>query len=92
MGKRTTTGAEETSPEAKPAEGTEKPKKVKRTKKNVPIGIVHIHASFNNTLITITDPAGNTLSWSSSGAPFRSSSKVLEPGASPHLGPCLPLV
>lgn len=43
-----------------------KPKK-KRIKKNVPVGIVHIHASFNNTLITITDPSGNTISWSSAG-------------------------
>ncbi len=46
-----------------------KPKKVKKRKekKNVPTGIVHINASFNNTVVTITDPAGNVVSWSSSG-------------------------
>ena len=40
----------------------------KREKKNVPIGIVHIHASFNNTIISITDAKGDVLAWSSSGA------------------------
>ena len=39
----------------------------RRDKKNVPRGQVHIHASFNNTIITITDMEGNTLSWASSG-------------------------
>jgi len=39
----------------------------KREKKNVPVGIAHIHATFNNTIITITDPQGNVLAWSSSG-------------------------
>lgn len=39
----------------------------RRGKKNVPHGQVHIHASFNNTIITVTDLAGNTLSWASSG-------------------------
>ncbi len=37
-------------------------------KKNVPMGIVHINASFNNTQITITDLEGNAVVWSSSGA------------------------
>jgi len=39
----------------------------KKEKKNVPHGIAHIHASFNNTIVTITDPRGNVLSWSSAG-------------------------
>ncbi len=39
----------------------------KREKKNVPVGIAHIHATFNNTVVTITDPNGNALSWSSAG-------------------------
>ena len=39
----------------------------KRIKKEVADGIVHVHASFNNTIITITDPTGNTISWSSAG-------------------------
>lgn len=38
-----------------------------KEKKNVPVGVVHITASFNNTLITITDPQGNVISWSSAG-------------------------
>jgi len=40
----------------------------KRVKKNVAAGIVHIAASFNNTMVTITDVSGNVLSWSSAGA------------------------
>lgn len=39
-----------------------------RTKKKVQTGIVHIRATFNNTLVTITDPNGNVISWSSAGA------------------------
>ncbi len=35
----------------------------KKIKKNVSEGIAHVHASFNNTIITITDRQGNTLSW-----------------------------
>ena len=41
---------------------------VRRERKNVPHGQVHIHASFNNTIITITDLQGNTLCWASSGS------------------------
>ena len=39
----------------------------KRVKKNVEHGQAHIQASFNNTIVTITDTQGNTISWSSSG-------------------------
>lgn len=39
----------------------------RKEKKNVPFGIAHIHATFNNTIITITDPNGNVLAWSSTG-------------------------
>ena len=39
----------------------------KKIKKNVAEGIAHVHASFNNTIITITDRQGNALSWASSG-------------------------
>jgi small subunit ribosomal protein S11 len=42
--------------------------KKRRLKKNIPLGIAHIHSTFNNTIITITDPAGNAIAWSSSGA------------------------
>jgi small subunit ribosomal protein S11 len=48
----------------------------KKEKKSVPFGLVHVQASFNNTIITITDPIGNVLSWSSSGSlGFRGSRK-----------------
>ena len=40
----------------------------KRVKKNVALGVVYINATFNNTMITITDVSGNVLSWSSAGA------------------------
>jgi small subunit ribosomal protein S11 len=39
----------------------------KKEKKNVPHGVAHIHATFNNTIVTITDPMGNVISWSSAG-------------------------
>jgi small subunit ribosomal protein S11 len=39
----------------------------KKEKKNISSGVVHIQSTFNNTIISITDPAGNVLSWSSSG-------------------------
>jgi small subunit ribosomal protein S11 len=48
----------------------------KKERKHVPFGIVHIQASFNNTIVTITDPNGNVLSWKSSGSlGFRGSRK-----------------
>ena len=48
----------------------------KKEKKNVPVGLCHIQATFNNTIITFTDQLGNTLSWSSSGSlGFRGSRK-----------------
>ncbi|ABK98335.1 30S ribosomal protein S11 [Pelobacter propionicus] len=40
----------------------------KRERKNVTNGVAHIHATFNNTMITIADTAGNVLAWSTSGA------------------------
>lgn len=44
--------------------------KVRRRKvrKNIPNGIAHIHSTFNNTIVTITDASGNALAWSSAGA------------------------
>ena len=48
----------------------------KRVKKQVSDGIAHVHASFNNTIITITDRQGNALSWATSGGSgFRGSRK-----------------
>jgi small subunit ribosomal protein S11 len=40
----------------------------KKEKKNIASGIVHIQATFNNTIVTITDKKGNTISWSSAGS------------------------
>ena len=48
----------------------------KKVRKNVSDGIAHVHASFNNTIITITDRQGNALSWASAGgAGFKGSRK-----------------
>jgi small subunit ribosomal protein S11 len=61
------------SPSAGSSQGQRARKKVK---KNVSDGIAHVHASFNNTIITITDRQGNALSWASSGgAGFKGSRK-----------------
>ena len=42
--------------------------KKKKIKKNIPAGVAHVNATFNNTIITITDYKGNTIAWSSAGA------------------------
>ena len=42
--------------------------RVRREKKNITSGVAHVAATFNNTMITITDAQGNTISWSSAGA------------------------
>jgi small subunit ribosomal protein S11 len=48
----------------------------KKVKRNVPEGVMHVHASFNNTIITITDRKGDTLCWAiSGGSGFRGSRK-----------------
>ncbi|MGL6057991.1 MAG: 30S ribosomal protein S11 [Culicoidibacterales bacterium] len=40
----------------------------RRVKKNIPTGMAHIHSTFNNTIVTITDQNGNAIAWSSAGA------------------------
>jgi small subunit ribosomal protein S11 len=50
---------------AKPKPGGRRPRK--RERKNVTVGVVHIKSSFNNTIVSITDPEGNVISWASSG-------------------------
>lgn len=40
----------------------------RRVKKNIPVGVAHIHSTYNNTIITITDEKGNAVAWSSAGA------------------------
>ena len=48
----------------------------RRERKNITAGVAHVNASFNNTMITITDAQGNTIAWSSSGSQgFRGSRK-----------------
>lgn len=59
--KAAATGATETAPEVR------QPRR-KREKRVVPRGAAHIKASFNNTIVSLTDPVGNVLAWSSAGA------------------------
>lgn len=62
-----------------PAKGSKQSKKKafkKREKRNIPVGLVHVQATFNNTIITFTDTVGNVVAWSSSGSlGFRGSRK-----------------
>ena len=53
----------------------------RRVKKNIPLGVAHIHSTFNNTIVTITDPAGNVVAWSSAGAVGFKGSKKSNPFA-----------
>src|SRR5499433_4390066 len=64
------------APAKSAAKGGKKKAFKKKEKKSVPVGIVHVQASFNNTIITSTDTVGNVLAWSSSGSlGFRGSRK-----------------
>jgi small subunit ribosomal protein S11 len=56
--------------------------KKKRVKKNISSGVVHIQSTFNNTIVTITDQAGNVVSWSSSGVQGFKGSRKSTPFAS----------
>jgi small subunit ribosomal protein S11 len=59
-----------------PAKAGKKKAFKKKEKKSVPVGVVHVQASFNNTIVTISDPMGNVIAWSSSGSlGFRGSRK-----------------
>jgi small subunit ribosomal protein S11 len=42
--------------------------RTKKVKKNIPTGVAHIQSTFNNTIVTITDQAGNAVSWATSGS------------------------
>uniref|UniRef100_A0A7C4EM67 Small ribosomal subunit protein uS11 n=1 Tax=Thermodesulfovibrio aggregans TaxID=86166 RepID=A0A7C4EM67_9BACT len=46
----------------------QKRKGVKKVKKNVPYGVAHVKTTFNNTIVTITDPNGNVVAWASAGS------------------------
>jgi small subunit ribosomal protein S11 len=56
--------AAQAAPAGAPTAATKK----KKTKKSVPVGVAHIHATFNNTIVTITDPGGAVVAWASSGS------------------------
>ena len=56
--------------------------KKKKEKKNIPTGVAHIQATFNNTMITITDPVGNVVAWCTSGAKGFKGSRKSTPFAS----------
>src|SRR5512146_2327143 len=59
-----------------PAKSSKKKSFKKKEKKNVPVGVVHIQATFNNTIVTVTDQNGGTVAWSSAGSlGFRGSRK-----------------
>ena len=58
-------GKSESPAEQKPGE---KGARKRRGRKNIAEGVVHIHSTFNNTIVTITDYQGNVISWSSAGA------------------------
>lgn len=51
-----------------PVKATKKKSFKKKEKKNVPVGVVHIQATFNNTIVTVTDQNGSTVAWSSAGS------------------------
>ena len=53
----------------------------RKTKKNIPAAVAHIHCSFNNTIVTITDLEGNVVSWASSGKQGVKGSKKSTPFA-----------
>ena len=55
----------------------------RRVRKNVPYGIAHIKTSFNNTIVTITDPEGNVIVWESAGSAGFKGSRKSTPFAAP---------
>jgi small subunit ribosomal protein S11 len=68
------------TPAAAPAAAAPR-KSRKREKRNVNTGVVHIKSTFNNTIVSITDPAGNVIAWASSGGVGFSGSRKSTPFA-----------
>jgi len=64
---------------AAPKKSVVRRKKIVR--KNIGLGVIHVHASFNNTMVSITDKAGAALGWASAGAEGFTSSKKSTPFA-----------
>jgi len=50
------------------AAGAPAPRRARRTRRSVPEGVAHVHATFNNTIVSITDPQGMVVAWSSAGS------------------------
>jgi small subunit ribosomal protein S11 len=69
--------AEENKEELKP----KKPKSKKKAAKNIPSAVAHIQATFNNTIVTISDKSGNSICWASSGGSGFAGSKKSTPFA-----------
>ncbi len=63
----TTTEVADKAPEAAAAAAPKDPVKKKKNRREIPNGLAYIQSSFNNTLVTITDPTGAVICWSSSG-------------------------
>ena len=66
MAEEKTQNTEAQAAEEKIEKKAKTPKK-KKIKKSIPVGLAYIHASFNNTIITLTDPQGGVIAWSSAG-------------------------
>lgn len=64
------------------AKAQKKTTRKRKEKKNIPTGVAHIQSTFNNTIVTITDPNGNVVSWSSSGVQGFKGSRKSTPFAS----------
>lgn len=58
----------------------------RKVKKNIPTGIAHIHSTFNNTIVTISDDHGNVIAWSSAGALGIKGSRKSTPYAAQMVG------
>jgi small subunit ribosomal protein S11 len=63
----TTKSDQPARPSAGTAASAERAARRKKARRTVPEGVVHIHSTFNNTIVTITDPTGNVVSWASAG-------------------------
>src|SRR6185437_16688069 len=61
-------GAPGAAPAASATQGAAPAPRRRRTRRSVPEGVAHVHATFNNTIVTITDPQGLVVSWSSAGS------------------------
>ena len=62
------------------------PRGARRVRKNVPYGQAHIHATFNNTIVTVTDQQGNTITWASAGTSGFKGSRKSTPFAAQMAG------